>query len=765
MNNDIYPKNTSIAVKLNQIINRKTPLTISERMSTRLVRCAASLPQELDFIGWQMKVPMKGTVDMAVFGSEGIRKSDLEWIVSETSKSQCANTSRKRGRSDELKELYELYLPVMEQSNRPAIGFGAMNKTPSEEDGVMVWPTHYSSQFEELVSVLRTSGAYFRAVFGKAGFKEQEDCRKQMLHIWTEREIGVKDYAGHPIKARFLLLLPEKPSVRLLTVLEEAVSGIAIRKLGRMEDPACKTVWADPLSGASVYPDYAARILLMEPEIHDIVAGIEQCDEPVRKIPASHKNTKTKDAIAIGRAEDTSGNQRVITIGDIDLRRHYQVVGMTGTGKSTLLANIILSAIKQGKGLTFFDPHGSTIDVVLRSVPEKYADRIRVVRIGDAENPVPLNIWDSDNPEKEERNIMDLCELFSDIFDPRKEGYVGPRYERWLSTFARASIAFLGRRASLESIAVISQNQDRMAELHNRIYKEYPEIAEIIKSEYGRDKSSDFTATLSWYLCKFQRLTGVEQLRKTLGGGTNALDFDHAIDTDTITLIDLAQPTIGAHAARIIGTLMLMKLWNAAMKRQEKNKTHLVVLDEASLWQTNPLPRMCAEGRKFGIALILSHQHAAQLTLEIREALEANSANFSAFRLSPRDALNASVRFSDDSILSSLTRLDAFNAVTTLSVDGRQTKPFTLEINRPKQQQNADKIAAYIEKRSRETLVEPYRHLAALTRTEILELLKHSEKEVPGKHDLTNMEKDHKEESPSWKASWNNMKSTDRRAG
>ena len=45
-----------------------------------------------------------------------------------------------------------------------------------------------------------------------------------------------------------------------------------------------------------------------------------------------------------------------------------------------------------------------TIDAVLRALPEAYAEKVRVVRIGDAENPVPMNIWDSDDPRKEERN-------------------------------------------------------------------------------------------------------------------------------------------------------------------------------------------------------------------------------------------------------------------------------------------------------------------------------------------------------------------------
>ena len=110
--------------------------------------------------------------------------------------------------------------------------------------------------------------------------------------------------------------------------------------------------------------------------------------------------------------------------------------------------------------------------------------------------------------------------------------------------------------------------------------------------------------------------------------------------------------------------------------------------------------------------MVLCHQHTGQLSNEIRDALEANSANFSAFRLSAKDAAAAAIRLDDPQMQVSLTRLSAFNAITTLSVDGIQTSPFTLETAKPKQQKDGEEIAKAIEEQSRKTLVEPYRHLS-----------------------------------------------------
>jgi len=723
MNNN-FPCRTEVAIKMDKLFKVPEKKLLSERMSSRIVKCASVL-SEGEYIGWQMIMPVKGLSTISLFGTGGVSPDDLEWIAEKTGKLEKCKLSSEIDPA--LKELYEFYLPVAEcQGGGSTIGFAAGD--PPKENEETMWPAHYSSQFAELFRVFRIAGAAMRVVVAPAGEQEQADCRKRTLRTYDIHNIDATEYIGSPVKIRVLVRMPSAPSLRLKAVLKDAIRGMKIRYIGKLTDKAVAKVWDDPANGAVCLPDLAARILMLEPELQEPIVGIQICEEAMKKIPASHSGTKQKKAVVIGKAEDTSGIMRKISIGDLDLRRHYQIVGQTGTGKSTLLATTILSAIEQGYGLTFFDPHGNTIDVVLHSLPEKYADRVRVVRIGDADNPVPLNIWDSDDPEKEERNISDLCELFGDIFNPPGQDFVGPRYERWLSTFAKASIAFLGNRASLESITVISQSQNNMLKLSKKIIHKYPLLVETIKQEYGLDRSADFQNILNWYLCKFQRLTSVEQLRKTLGAGANALDFIHTIDSDKVTLIDLASPTIGTHAARIVGTLVLMKLWNAVLTRKERDRTHLVVVDEASLFQTNPVPKMLAESRKFGISMILCHQHTGQLSREIRDALEANSANFSAFRLSAKDAYDATTRFDDPAMRASLTRLDAFNAVTTLSVDGRQTAPFTLETIRPKREKNGDRIAAKIEAKSIETLVEPYRGLAALTPEQILDLLNEEKK-------------------------------------
>ena len=723
----LYPERAAAAVRMESVILQEGKPAMQERMSARMVKCACVMGME-DIIGWQMYMPVKGEASLEVFGSDGYSSSDLAWAAEKLTKPEGRKRrDRKQACPDTLSELWEIRFPAAQGSGQEMrIGFCAQQREPQQESGR--WPMTFPEQFTELTAALRESGAMLRITLSAADPQEQENCRRNAQQTLPLSNADMKEYIGTPVRARALLRLPAAPSVRLRTVICATVPGSSFCRIGSMQQAENIEIWQNPQRDAQVLPDYAARILVMEPVLYKPVIGIRTAEAEMKPLPASHKAAAGKKAVTIGKAVSLAGTQMKIAIGEEDLRRHYQIIGQTGTGKSTLLINLILDAVRQGHGLTFFDPHGNTIDRILRCVPPEYAKKIRVVRIGDAEHPVPLGIWDSGDVQKEERTISDLCELFSDIFDPKREGFVGPRYERWLSTFAKASIALLGRRASLESIAVLSQSQENMRKLYQAIRNDYPELAEIIRQEYGMDRSSDFNSLLGWLLCKFQRLTSVEQLRKTLGAGTNALDFSRTIDTDTVTLIDLASPVIGTHAARIVGTLVMMKLWNAVLERKEREKTHLVVVDEAALFQTNPLPRMLAEGRKFGLSMVLCHQHTGQLTRDVRDALEANTANFSAFRLSAHDAAEAAIRFDDPSMRTGLTRLDAFRAVTSISAGGQQTAPFTLMVPKPSVRRDGEETAAQIERMSRMTLVEPYRNLQALTPAQILDYLEHPEK-------------------------------------
>src|SRR3712207_2378675 len=70
------------------------------------------------------------------------------------------------------------------------------------------------------------------------------------------------------------------------------------------------------------------------------------------------------------------GHQSAVPFGirRVDRRRHIAVSGQTGTGKSTLLENMILQDIARGEGVAFIDPHGDPSERILDRIPPSRTD-------------------------------------------------------------------------------------------------------------------------------------------------------------------------------------------------------------------------------------------------------------------------------------------------------------------------------------------------------------------------------------------------------
>lgn len=116
-----------------------------------------------------------------------------------------------------------------------------------------------------------------------------------------------------------------------------------------------------------------------------------------------------------------------------DRRRHLYTIGQTGTGKSTLLFNLMLQDILAGRGLGFIDPHGQTAEDLLQCIPPSRAKHVVYFNPSDGEFPVGLNLVRSVSSE---RNFLHASGLVSAFKHFWRDSW-GPRLEYILyATFA-----------------------------------------------------------------------------------------------------------------------------------------------------------------------------------------------------------------------------------------------------------------------------------------------------------------------------------------
>ena len=72
--------------------------------------------------------------------------------------------------------------------------------------------------------------------------------------------------------------------------------------------------------------------------------------------------------------------------------RHTHVIGASGTGKSTLLFNLIREDIERGEGVAVFDPHGDLVDSILGVIPPERREDVILLDPSDEGHSVGLNI-------------------------------------------------------------------------------------------------------------------------------------------------------------------------------------------------------------------------------------------------------------------------------------------------------------------------------------------------------------------------------------
>lgn len=122
---------------------------------------------------------------------------------------------------------------------------------------------------------------------------------------------------------------------------------------------------------------------------------------------------------------DFRGERLRFGIRRADRRAHLYLIGKTGTGKSTLIANLAYQDIVRGQGLALIDPHGDLVEHVLRLVPAATQPDVIYFNAPDTAHPLAFNPLD---PTREIFRPLVVSGLIS-IFKKLWAEFWGPRTE------------------------------------------------------------------------------------------------------------------------------------------------------------------------------------------------------------------------------------------------------------------------------------------------------------------------------------------------
>lgn len=151
-----------------------------------------------------------------------------------------------------------------------------------------------------------------------------------------------------------------------------------------------------------------------------------------------------------------------------------------------------------------------------------------------------------------------------------------------------------------------------------------------------------------------------------------------------ILIARLAKGEIGEDTARLVGSLLLSGLWQAAISRSaqppDQRRDATIVADECHNFLHLPIGMddVLAEARGYRLCLVLAHQHLNQLAPDIRDAVDANARNKILFTVSPTDARTLERHVTPFFDADDLAARPSFHITARVVHKGQHAAPFTL---------------------------------------------------------------------------------------
>ncbi|KUK84161.1 MAG: hypothetical protein XD98_0149 [Microgenomates bacterium 39_6] len=355
-----------------------------------------------------------------------------------------------------------------------------------------------------------------------------------------------------------------------------------------------------------------------------------------------------------------------------DRRLHFYTIGKTGTGKSTLIANMAISDIRKGEGVAVIDPHGDLANILLDYIPSHRINDVCFFNPADKDYTYPLNPLEVTNKEQKELVASSILAIFYKLYSYSW----GPRLEH------------IFRNTLLTLVEVPNTTLVNVVDiLTNRNYRERvvanlnnPSLVAFWKNEYERMPDRLQQEAISPILNKVGQFVSSPLIRDVIRWPQSKINLGEIMDEGKILLADLSAGKLGEDNSALLGAMLITQIQLAAMNRanipEESRRDFYLFVDEFQNFATTSFIKILSEARKYRLNLTLANQYMAQLDEEVQSAIFGNIGSLASFIVGNQDAHVLSREMADNYDENDLISLDRFQILTKLAINGRTSVPF-----------------------------------------------------------------------------------------
>lgn len=354
-------------------------------------------------------------------------------------------------------------------------------------------------------------------------------------------------------------------------------------------------------------------------------------------------------------------------------RGHMYIIGKTGTGKTTLIENMIISDIKAGNGLAVIDPHGDLAEDLLDFIPKRRVKDTIYFNPSDLEYPIAFNPLEKVDQDHRHLVASGLISVFKKIWHE----FWGPRMEHILRNAILALLDY--PMSTLLDLPLMLVDKDFRKRVLEKVAN--PQVRSFWFTEFEKYPAWFRSEAVSPIQNKVGQFLATPLMRNIVGQAQSSMDFRKIMDEGKILIVNLSKGKIGEDNSALLGAMIVTKIQLAALSRGDipewERRPFYFYVDEIQNFLTQSFCDILSEARKYGLCLTLTHQYIEQLEEQVRCAVFGNVGTLITFRIGARDAFFLKNEFNPVFNETDLVNLPNHHIYLKLMINGMTSTPFS----------------------------------------------------------------------------------------
>jgi hypothetical protein len=183
---------------------------------------------------------------------------------------------------------------------------------------------------------------------------------------------------------------------------------------------------------------------------------------------------------------------------------------------------------------------------------------------------------------------------------------------------------------------------------------------------------------------KIGQFTSNPLIRNIIGQPKSSFDVREMMDKRKIIIINLSKGRIGETNANLLGSMLITKIYLAALSRADLSNNDLeslpnfyLYVDEFQSFANESFADILSEARKYKLNLTIAHQYIEQMSEPVRAAVFGNVGTLVTFRVGAYDAEVLEREFAPTFAAQDIVNLGKFQLYLRLMIDGISSHPFS----------------------------------------------------------------------------------------